>query len=74
MAGTQVVTSLAVSEVGDTFTKPELELVLRRLRRGKTAGTDTIPAEMLQHLGPVGRDALLRLANASWAAAAVPET
>ena len=28
MAGTQVVTSLAVSEDGDTFTKPELGLVL----------------------------------------------
>ena len=28
MAGTQVVTSLAVSEDGDTFAKPELGLVL----------------------------------------------
>eukprot|EP00666_Eupelagonemidae_sp_cell4sb_P008079 gene8079-20250_t len=54
------------------FTLSELQHVLRRLRPGKAAGTDTIPSEMLQHLGPRGEKYLLRLANRSWARAEVP--
>eukprot|EP00662_Eupelagonemidae_sp_cell21_P021375 gene21375-17643_t len=55
------------------FVQSELQHVLRRLRPGRAAGVDTIPSEMLQHLGPRGERHLLRLANRSWARAEVPQ-
>eukprot|EP00660_Eupelagonema_oceanica_P019225 gene19225-biopygen5966 len=54
------------------FSAAELGVVLRSLRKRKAAGPDTIANEMLSHLGPQGREALLALCNASWAHAEVP--
>ena len=38
----------------------------------KSPGPDGIANEMLRHLGPIARSALLRLTNASWAESEVP--
>eukprot|EP00660_Eupelagonema_oceanica_P019204 gene19204-biopygen7321 len=54
------------------FSAAELGVVLRSLRKRKAAGPDAIANEMLSHLGPKGREALLALCNASWASAEVP--
>ena len=54
------------------FTQAELAPVLRQLKKRKAAGTDEIANEMLTHLGRAGREALLRVVNASWQTAVVP--
>ena len=54
------------------FRMEELVRQLQAAKLKKATGPDNISNEMLRHLGPVARSALLRLANSSWAQAAVP--
>ena len=49
----------------------ELAQHIRETKLKKAPGPDGISNEMLRHLGPVARDALLRLINTSWATAEV---
>ena len=55
------------------FTKEELEQGLRQMKKEKSPGPDGITNELLQHLGPVAKEILLRIFNASWKNASVPQ-
>lgn len=54
------------------FTEEELVRQLQRLKLKKTPGPDGISNEMLRHLGPVSRAALLLVINTSWRSGEVP--
>jgi ribonuclease HI len=56
----------------DPFTLHELRAQLGKLKSRKAAGADSIANELLTHLGPRGREALLRVANTSWERGEVP--
>ncbi len=56
------------------FSAGELRAGMRGLGRRKAAGPDGVVNEMLLHLGPKGRAALLALCNASWRDAVVPKS
>ena len=54
------------------FTQAELVQQLRRCKLKKAPGPDGISNEMLRHLGPIARSALLHLFNLSWETGMVP--
>lgn len=54
------------------FTEEELAQAIRRAQLRKSPGPDGITHEMLKHLGPVARRALLEVLNRSWLDGAVP--
>ena len=54
------------------FQMEELVRQIQLSKLKKSPGPDGISNEMLRHLGPVARSALLRLINASWAESEVP--
>ena len=72
----------ALSEFCDRLRGAEFITVDTEFMREKTywpilclvqvAGPDEVANEMITHLGPKGRDALLALCNASWARAEIP--
>ena len=55
------------------FTMEELVREIQALKLKKSGGPDGITNEMLKHLGPVARAALLRLINSSWREGSVPQ-
>ena len=48
------------------FTEEELTRTIQQLQMKKSPGPDGITNEMVKHLGPVARAALLHLINLSW--------
>lgn len=54
------------------FKMEELTRHLQSAKLKKASGPDGVSNEMLRHLGPVARGALLGLINASWSSAEVP--
>jgi hypothetical protein len=48
------------------FSMTELDLAMRKLRSGKSPGTDSIPNELLKALPASARGELIRLINMSW--------
>ena len=54
------------------FTIAELEGALRKSKKGKAPGRDGITQEMLTHMGPKAKNALLRLYNRSWQSGTSP--
>ena len=48
------------------FTIAELEGALRKSKKGKAPGRDGVTQEMLSHMGPKAKHALLRLYNLPW--------
>ena len=54
------------------FTEEELSKAIRKLQLRKSPGPDGISNEMIKHLGPRARTALLHLCNASWEQGVVP--
>ncbi|KAK3779719.1 hypothetical protein RRG08_013674 [Elysia crispata] len=54
------------------FTIAELEGALRKSKKGKAPGRDGVTQEMLSHMGPKAKDALLRLYNRSWHSGTTP--
>jgi ribonuclease HI len=55
------------------FQKTELNLSIQNLKKKKAPGPDGVTNEMIQHLGPNGRDRVLDLFNESWAQGIFPE-
>ena len=58
----------------DPFTEKELEDGIRQLKNEKSPGPDHITNELLKHLGPYARKVLLKIFNASWNNASVPQS
>ena len=56
------------------FTIAELEGALRKSKKGKAPGRDGVTQEMLSHMGPKAKHALLRLYNRSWQSGTTPST
>ena len=56
------------------FTIAELEGALRKSKKGKAPGRDGVTQEMLSHMGPKAKNALLRLYNRSWQRGTTPPT
>ena len=54
------------------FTEEELDGTLRRSKKGKAPGRDSVTQEMLTNMGPKTKNALLRLYNRSWHSRATP--
>ena len=54
------------------FTLPELDYAMSSLKLGKAPGLDEMHNELLLHLGPKGRDALLHVLNLSWCKGELP--
>ena len=54
------------------FIEEELSKAIRKLQLRKSPGPDGISNEMIKHLGPRARTALLHLCNASWEQGVVP--
>ena len=55
------------------FSKNELRQALSKLKLRKAPGPDRIHGEMLQRLGPTGKDVLLKLINLSWEKGELPQ-
>ena len=55
------------------FTEEELAQAIQKTQLRKSPGPDDITSEMLKHLGPVARSALLHLINQSWKSGVVPQ-
>ena len=62
----------AEKEARAPFTDQELEAGIRKLKMRKASGFDGISNEMIHHLGPTGREALLHIMNMSWRVKYVP--
>jgi ribonuclease HI len=54
------------------FTMPELKRAIWTLKANKSPGPDGVSNDMLKHLGPRARAALLDLINHSWSSGIVP--
>ena len=54
------------------FTISELNKHLKKLKRRKSPGPDKLHNEMLTHLGPIGKQALLRLINLTLQTGEIP--
>ncbi|KAF0308183.1 LINE-1 reverse transcriptase [Amphibalanus amphitrite] len=54
------------------FSEEELVLAIQRTQLRKSPGPDNITPEMIKHLGPVARGALLKAINRSWKTGEVP--
>ena len=54
------------------FTIAELEGALRKSKKGKAPGRDGVTQEMLSHMGPKAKNAILRLYNRSWHGGTTP--
>lgn len=44
-----------ITELGDPFLYEELEIAMKSLKNGKSAGLDNIYTEQIQHLGPIAK-------------------
>lgn len=57
----------------DEIMKDELEEVIKKLKNGKTPGSDKITAEMIKNVGDKGRELLLEVLNKAWTSEDIPK-
>ena len=57
----------------DRLTQAELDKACRKLKNRKSPGPDKIHNEMISHLGPKGKEALLYLFNKTWETGIIPK-